>query len=72
MTHPYLHALEWRYATKAFDPLKKVSAEDLEEIIEAFRLSASSLGLQPWKLFIVSNQAMKNEVMAQAWNQAQI
>jgi nitroreductase len=37
-----LDSLNWRYATKAFDTTKKIIKEDLEEIIEAFRLSASS------------------------------
>jgi nitroreductase / dihydropteridine reductase len=37
-----LESLKWRYATKAFDKDKKVSESDLEEVIEAFRLSPSS------------------------------
>jgi nitroreductase len=37
-----LKTLEWRYATKIFDKNKKVSETDLEEIVEAFRLTPSS------------------------------
>jgi nitroreductase / dihydropteridine reductase len=37
-----IDSLKWRYATKAFDKNKKVSDSDLEEIIEAFRLTPSS------------------------------
>jgi nitroreductase len=37
-----IDSLNWRYATKSFDTTKKVSNEDLEEIIEGFRLTASS------------------------------
>jgi nitroreductase len=37
-----LDSLKWRYATKIFDKNKKVSDSDLEEVLEAFRLSASS------------------------------
>ena len=48
--------LNWRYATKAFDPTKDIAETDLETILEAFRLSASSFGLQPWKLFVVKNK----------------
>ena len=55
--------LNWRYATKAFDVSKKISNEDLETIIEAFRLTPSSLGLQPWKLVIVQNQSIKESLV---------
>lgn len=64
--------LNWRYATKAFDPSKKVSEEDLKTIIEAFRLSASSFGLQPWKLVIVQDQKIKDSLIEHSWGQAQI
>jgi nitroreductase len=37
-----IDSLNWRYATKSFDISKKVSNKDLDEIIEAFRLTASS------------------------------
>ena len=37
-----IDSLKWRYATKVFDKNKKVSENDLQEVLEAFRLSASS------------------------------
>jgi len=37
-----IDSLNWRYATKSFDTTKKVSEEDLNTIIEAFRLTPSS------------------------------
>jgi nitroreductase/dihydropteridine reductase len=37
-----IDALNWRYATKIFDKNKKVTKTDLDDIIEAFRLTASS------------------------------
>lgn len=64
--------LNWRYATKAFDASKKISKEDLETIIEAFRLTPSSLGLQPWKLVIVQNQSIKESLVEHSWGQQQI
>lgn len=54
--------LNWRYATKAFDPTKDIVEKDLETILEAFRLSASSFGLQPWKLFVVKNKEKKTSI----------
>ncbi|MDD3793784.1 MAG: NAD(P)H-dependent oxidoreductase [Candidatus Gracilibacteria bacterium] len=64
--------LEWRYATKDFDPTKKVSEADLEEIIEAFRLTPSSFGLEPWKLVIVENPEIREKLQVYSWNQSQI
>jgi len=64
--------LNWRYATKAFDPSKKVSQEDLDTIIESFRLTPSSFWLQAWKLFVVQNQDVKNSLVEHSWGQAQI
>lgn len=64
--------LNWRYATKEFNPTKKVSAEDLETIVEAFRLTASSFGLQPWKLFIIENQDTRNKLLEHSYYQKQV
>ena len=41
--------LKWRYATKTFSN-KKVSDEILERIVSAINLSASSFGIQPYRL----------------------
>lgn len=62
----------WRYATKKFDATKKVSNADLETILEATRLSASSYGLQPYHLFVISDQEVKEQLKPASWNQSQI
>lgn len=62
----------WRYATKKFDASKKVSAEDLATLKEAIRLSASSFGLQPYKVIIVENPALRAQLQPVAWGQSQI
>lgn len=67
-----IEKLNWRYATKAFNPEKKVSPENIEKIIESFRLSPSSFGLQPWKLVHITNQETKNSLVEHSWGQQQI
>jgi len=62
----------WRYATKKFDATKKVSDEDLKTLIEATRLSASSYGLQPYHILVISNQETKEQLKPASWNQSQI
>jgi len=64
--------LEWRYATKKFDPTRSVPAEKLERIIEAIRLAPTSSGLQPFELLVVTNDAIRAQIREVAWNQAQV
>ena len=67
-----LEALSWRYATKKFDTTKKVSPEKIEDIIEAFRLTPTAYGVSPFKLIIVENPALREQIRPIAWNQSQI
>lgn len=68
----FIENLKRRYAVQKFDPTKKVSQEEIENIIEVFRLSASSFGLQPWKLFIVTDEDTKAQIMQGSYYQEQI
>lgn len=67
-----LEDLNWRYATKKFDDAKKVSAEDLELIKEAIRLSPSSYGLQPYEILIITDQKTKASLLPHSYNQNQV
>lgn len=66
-----IEKLNWRYATKRMNG-KKIAADKLENILEAIRLSASSGGLQPYKVLVVSDDATKEKLKAAAFNQPQI
>ena len=68
----FIQDANWRYATKKFDNTKKVSKEELETLKEAIRLSASSYGLQPYKVFIIENPAIRAQIQPVAWGQSQI
>ena len=72
MNNTTTQALNWRYATKAFDTEKKLTDEQLSLITEALRLSASSFGLQPWKFVVVTNPEVRKQLREAAWNQPQI
>ncbi len=67
-----LDALHWRYATKQFDTTKKIAPHDLQMLKEAVRLSASSFGLQPWRVVHVKEPALRAKLAEAAWNQPQI
>jgi nitroreductase len=68
----FIKNANWRYATKKFDASKKVSAEDLTTLKEAIRLSASSYGLQPYKVIFVENPELRAQLQPSAWGQSQI
>lgn len=67
-----LEHLQWRYATKKFDPTKKVSSNDLEKIKQAIQLSVSSYGLQLYKVLIIENPEIREKLKPVSWNQSQI
>ena len=64
--------LEWRYATKKMDPSRKVPEEKVARILEATRLAATSSGLQPYELIVVTNAEVRERIKPIAWNQTQI
>jgi len=59
MTHPILSDLTRRYTSKRYDANKKVSQADLDVILEAIRLSPSSINSQPWKIIVIESDAAK-------------
>jgi nitroreductase len=68
----FLENQNWRYATKKFDPTKKIATEDLNFLKEAIRLSTSSFGLQLYKVIIIENPELKAKLLPAAFGQTQI
>lgn len=66
-----IHALNWRYAVKRMNG-EKVPPNKINAILEATRLSASSMGLQPYKVFVIENEALRKKLQPAAYNQPQI
>jgi len=64
--------LQWRYATKKFDPTLKVSEEAIEQLKKVIQLSATSYGLQAFKVLIITDPAIKQQLQAASWNQSQV
>lgn len=59
--------LKWRYATKAYNNIK-VTEEKVDQILEAINLSASSCGLQSYRIFVVSNLEIQKKLGADSYN----
>lgn len=64
--------LKWRYATKKFDPSRKVETGQLDKIKEAIRLAPSSLGLQPYKVLQIVNPEIRTRLREVSWGQSAI
>jgi len=67
-----LDRLNWRYATKQFDPTRKINAQDWATLEDALQLTPSSGGLQPWKFIVVTDPAMRAKLLPASYGQAQI
>lgn len=72
MNKDLLSALSWRYATKSFDPEITISKEQIDRIVEAFNLTATSFGLQPVKLFVIKDKGLKEQLTQASWGQNQV
>ncbi|MFC4101832.1 NAD(P)H-dependent oxidoreductase [Paenibacillus xanthanilyticus] len=57
----------FRHATKAFDPERRILPEDFEVILEAGRLSPSSVGYEPWKFVVIQNEALREKLREVSW-----
>ncbi len=64
--------LSWRYATKKFDPAKKIPEQEFKQLLNVLRMAPSSYGLQPWKFVVVRDSGLRKNLKAHAWNQDQV
>lgn len=64
--------LAWRYATKKMDSSKVVPSEKVEAIIDAVRMAPTSSGLQPFELFVITNNELRTQILEAAGGQAQV
>lgn len=67
-----LEQLTWRYATKKFDPTKKIAPELWSKLEAAAIHAPSSFGLQPWTFVVVTDPEMRRKLHPVSYNQAQI
>jgi len=67
-----LTALRWRYATKRFDPARRIPPEVWSALQQALILSPSSYGLQPYRFLVVNDPSIRQELLPHSWGQPQI
>lgn len=67
-----LAALRWRYATKAFDPARIIPDNVWDALEETLVLTPSSFGLQPWHFLVLTDRALREQLVPHAWGQRQV
>jgi nitroreductase len=64
--------LQWRYATKKFDTSRDLPPEDLNYILQAGNLTATSFGLQPFGIVVVTDTQKKEALREAAYGQKHV
>jgi nitroreductase len=72
MNKTFLSQLDWRFATKSFNPNRHVGDEQLSSILEAIRKAPTSFGLQPFQVRIIANKEKQEKLAAASYGQSQI
>lgn len=64
--------LNWRYATKRFDPDKRIDEATWSSLEDSLVLTPSSFGLQPWKFVVVRDRQVREQLVKGSWGQRQV
>lgn len=60
-------ALNWRYAAKKYSG-ELVPEDKITKILEATALTASSIGIQPYRIFVINNTEIRQELGKDSFN----
>lgn len=66
-----ISSLRWRYAAKRMTG-QVIPQEKLDTILEAIQLAPSGIGLQPYEVLVITDQALREQVLPIAFNQHQV
>lgn len=66
-----VEALNWRYATRTYDPARKIPDETWAALEQALVLTPSSFGIQPWRFLVVDDPDMRIRLAEASWGQPQ-
>jgi nitroreductase len=72
MRQALLNAFHFRHACKLFDRTRSLPPGDLGYILEAGRLSPSSMGLEHWRFIAVQDNDLKTRLQAACMDQPQV
>jgi len=64
-------ALDWRYAVREFSP-SILDDHTVTSLLDAARKSASSYGLQPYKILLIESESMRRKLLAHSFGQQKV
>ncbi len=64
-------ALDWRYAAREFSP-ESLEDQAVESLLDATRKSASSYGLQPYKVILVESASVRRDLLPHSFGQQKV
>ena len=67
-----IEAIQSRRSVKHFDPAHKMTAAEIAQLIALAKIAPSSFNMQNYRLLLVQDAALRKEIRAVAWNQAQV
>ncbi|MGX3010055.1 NAD(P)H-dependent oxidoreductase [Helicobacter sp. 23-1044] len=65
-------ALQFRHACKIFDETKAIPSEQFSEILDAGRMSPSSMGVEPTRFLVVRDKNLRQRLKEACWGQIQL
>lgn len=67
-----IDAIHQRRAVKAYDPAHRFTADEQAQLFELAQQTPSSFNIQHWRFVNVTDAALRAEIKAAAWGQAQV
>ncbi len=61
-----------RRSVKAYDPQHKMSEEEIAKLMSLAMLSPTAFNIQNWRFVVVTDPALRKEIRAASWDQAQV
>jgi nitroreductase len=67
-----IEKLKWRYATKKFDPSKKLTGHQMERLLQSINLTPTSMGMQVFSVVLVEDADIRLKLREASNNQSQV
>jgi nitroreductase len=65
-------AIVKRRSVKAYDPHHKLTDEEIAKLISLAMLSPTAFNIQNWRFVVVTEPALRRQIRAVSWDQAQV
>lgn len=65
-------AIVKRRSVKAFDPQHKLTDEEIAKLMSLAMLSPTAFNIQNWRFVVVTDPALRRQIRAVSWDQAQV